>query len=75
MAQDKAQAEAFARAARPYFLIEALGVVAGLVAYLVTKEILWLAVLALAGGAPLIFFLLRHSAKSDAERKSGKTVE
>jgi hypothetical protein len=75
MAQDKAQAEAFARALRPYILIEALGVVGGVVAYAATSELLWLIVLALAGGAPLLLFLIRYSAKGAADGKAGKIVE
>ena len=62
MAQDKQAKDAMAKALIPVIVLEFLGVVAGVVAWQITGQPLWL-LLAFVGTIPMVLLLTKNSRK------------
>ena len=65
MAQDKdKEAEAFGKGLIPYVAFEAVCLLAGIGAQIMTGQVLWLVLGAVVGGAPLLLYVFRYSQRS-----------
>jgi hypothetical protein len=71
LSPEKAAAEAFAKGLIPRVVFEGACMAAGVVAYLMTDQIVWIIAGALAGGLPLLLFVLRHA--RNAKPRGGGT--